>query len=602
MIMKKIVSILSITIFLLMSACNDGILDKLPETAIGAENFFKSEEDLKMYIYNLYSFPGVVIYTNDGYNSTDNASNTAISEMKSIMLHSNPTSETFGSGWSWGALRRANFFLQYFRNNNLPEDVLVHYEGLARFFRARFYMEMVKRYSDVPWYDQIIGTSDEDLLYKERDPRAMVVEKIFEDYDFASKNVRAVQPVGAINKWAVLAFMSRDALYEGTYRKYHPELQLGATAGTYLTMAATTAKQIMDNGGFNIYSTGNVENDYANMFISTSLAGNPEVIFVNISEDGVKNSGWSNYWHDYEVSPAKDLVNAYLMKDGTFYSSQPGFETKMFVDEFTNRDPRLKQTVNYPGWVYARTANPYVFPGSLSRYFTGYHLLKGFQNHTDQVRSNSVDVPLFRYAETLLIYAESKAEMGQLSQADLDLTINKLRQRVGMPAMAMNPPVDPVKEAKYPTVKSSAQWREILEIRRERRVELAMEGYRFDDLMRWGAGKVLEKPPVGLYLPGPGKYDTTGDGIPDIKILPLSATIPAAVANREKNSLGVTLLYYRIGPADSAAEVFVTDGDKGYIIGEKVRGTFVEPKYYYRPVPRTQTVLNPNLKQIFGWE
>jgi starch-binding outer membrane protein, SusD/RagB family len=600
--MKKIVSIFSIAILLIISACNDDLLDKLPETAIGAENFFKSEEDLKMYIYNLYSFPGVVIYTNDGYNTTDNASNTAISEMKSIMLHSNPTSETFGSGWSWGALRRANFFLQYFRNNSLPEDVLVHYEGLARFFRARFYMEMVKRYSDVPWYDQLIGTSDEELLYKGRDPRAMVVEKIFEDYDFASTNVRAVQPVGAINKWAVLAFMSRDALYEGTYRKYHPELQLTNTAGTYLTMAATAAKEIMDNGGFNIYSTGNIDNDYGNLFNSTNLVGNPEVIFVNISEDGVKNSGWSNYWHDYEVSPARDLVSAYLMKDGTFFSSQPGFETKMFVDEFTNRDPRLKQTVNYPGWVYARTANPYVFPGSLSRYFTGYHLLKGFQNHTDQVRSNSIDVPLFRYAETLLIYAEAKAEMGQLSQADLDLTVNRLRRRAGMPDMAMNPSVDPVKEAKYANVKSSAQWREILEIRRERRVELAMEGYRFDDLMRWGAGKVLEKPPVGLYIPGPGNYDTTGDGIPDIKILPLSATIPAAVANREKNELGVTLLYYRIGPPDSAAEVFVTDGDKGYIIGERTRGTFVEPKYYYRPVPRTQTVLNPNLKQIFGWE
>ena len=600
--MKKIVSILSISILLLISACNDDFLDKFPETSIGAENFFKSEEDLKMYIYNLYSFPGVVIYTDDGYNTTDNASNTAISEMKSLMLNSNPTSESYGSGWSWGTLRRINFFLHHYRNNNLPNEVLAHYEGLARFFRARFYMGMVKRYSDVPWYDQLLGTSDVDLLYKAQDPRAFIVEKIFEDYQFAATNVRATQPAGTINKWVVLAYMSRDALYEGTYRRYHPELQLQSTAPTYLNMAKNAALEIMNNGGFTIYTTGKPESDYGTLFNSTNLTGNKEVIFVNISQDEVKNSGWWNYWHDYEISPARDLVNAYLMKDGTYYSSQQGYETNLFVKEFENRDPRLQQTIAYPGWIYGRTATPYVFPGSLSRYFTGYQLLKGFQNHTDQARSNSIDVPLVRYAETLLIYAEAQAELGQLTQADLDRTVNVLRKRAGMPDLGLNPSVDPVKEAKYPNVKVSDQWREILEIRRERRVEFGMEGYRFDDLMRWGAGKVLEKPAVGLYIPGPGNYDTTGDGIPDIKILPLSATIPPLVANREKNELGVTLLYYRIGPAGSAAEVFVTGGDKGFIVGEENRGTFVEPKYYYRPVPRTQTVLNPNLYQIFGWE
>ncbi len=600
--MNKIYSIACLCIGLIvLSGCSDDYLDRQPETSIGASNFFKSENDLKMFVYTMYSFPDWYIYTEDAYETTDNGSNTALSELKNIMLSSNPTSETFGSGWNWGTLRTVNFFLANYRNNKLPEEVLVHYEGLARFFRARFYMNMVRRFSDVPWYDQVIGTSDEDMLYKACDPRDFVVQKIFEDYEFAAKNVKAVQPEGAVNKWVVLSYMSRDALYEGTFRKYHPELKLETTSGIYLKKAVDAAREIIDNGMFRIYSTGNFDSDYGTLFNSTDLTSNPEVIFANISKDNVKNSGWWNTYMNYEISPSKDLVQCYLMKDGTFYSAQKEYDTKLFVDEFKNRDPRLSQTLAYPGWVYERTATPYVYKHNLYRNFSGYELIKGFQNTTDQIRINDLDVPALRYAEVLLNYAEAKAEMGELNQSDLDLSVNLLRQRVDMPDMKMNPSVESIQEARYPAVKSSAQWKEILEIRRERRVELAMEGFRFDDLMRWGAGKLIEKLPRGKYFPGPGKYDMTGDGIPDVKLLPVSEEIPAA-ANREKNELGDLLLYYRIGPAGSNAEVYISDGDKGYVVSETNRGTFVDPKYYYRPIPKSQTVLNPNLTQIFGWE
>lgn len=600
--MKRIYSIVCLFIGLIaLFGCNENYLDRQPETSIGASNFFKSENDLKMFVYTMYSFSDWYIYTEDSYSTTDNGSNTAISELKNIMLSSNPTSETFGSGWNWGTLRTVNFFLANYRNNKLPEEVLVQYEGLARFFRARFYMDMVRRFSDVPWYDKVIGTSDVDLLYKTCDPRDFVVQKIFEDYEFAAKNVKAVQPLGAVNKWVVLSYLSRDALYEGTFRKYHPELKLESTAELYLKKAADAAKQIMDNGSFRIYSTGDINSDYGILFNSIDLTSNPEVIFANICKDNVKNSGWWNTFMNYETSPSKDLIQSYLMKDGTFYSAQKDYDTKLFVEEFKDRDPRLSQTIAYPGWVYERTATPYVYKHNLYRNFTGYELIKGFQNTRDQVRINDLDVPVLRYAETLLNYAEAKAEMGQLNQNDLDLTINLLRKRVGLPNLNMNPPVDPVQEARYPNVKSSAQWKEILEIRRERRSELAMEGFRFDDLMRWAAGKLIEKLPRGKYFPGPGNYDMTGDGIPDVKLIPLSEEIPAT-ANREKNSLGETLLYYRLGPAGSNAEVYMTDGEKGYVVSETSRGKFIEPKYYYRPIPKSQVVLNPNLKQIFGWE
>jgi len=605
-IMKKIISIFSLAIILLFSACNDDFLDKFPETSIGIENFFKSEEDLKMFIYNLYSFPNVGIYTVDGYNTTDNASNTGSTEMKNIMLSSNPSSATITGGWTWGTLRTINLFLENYKKADVSDDVIAHYEGLARFFRARFYMDKVKRFSDVPWYDQVIGTSDDELLFKTRDPRSLVVEKIFEDYEYAGKNVKSVQPTGAVNKWVVLAYKARHALHEGTYRKYHPELQLQGTASTYMQIAVDAAKEIMDNGGFLIHTTGKPASDYASLFNSTDLTSNKEVIFTNINKDGVKNSGWWEYmFGNYETSPSKDLLQAYLMNDGSFYSSQPGYETKQFVEEFVNRDPRLSQTYAYPGWELIRTGTYSqgggIYRQQLQKNFTGYHQIKGFVNHREQTISNSVDVPVIRYAEILLIYAEAKAELGQITQADLDLTVNQLRRRAGMPDMKLNPPVDPVQEARYPNVKSSAKWREILEIRRERRIELAMEGYRFDDLMRWAAGKLLEKSPQGLYFPGLGKHDITGDGIEDIVLLDISQSIPGE-SQKEKNSLGETLIYYRVGPQDSNASFYISGNNMGHIESEKSRGVFIEPKYYYRPIPQTHTRVNPGLTQIFGWE
>ncbi|MGE0021471.1 MAG: RagB/SusD family nutrient uptake outer membrane protein [Draconibacterium sp.] len=601
--MKKIVSLFSITFIILLSACNDDYMDRFPETSIGTENFFKSEEDLKMFLYNLYSFPGINEYGNDGYLTTDNAANTGSTELKNIMLSSNPSSATITGGWSWGTLRNINLFLENCEQADVTADVLSHYQGVARFFRAQFYMEKVKRFSDVPWYDQVIGTSDEDLLFKGRDSRELVIENIFKDLEFAAENVKADQPTGAVNKWMVLSYMARYALYEGTFRKYHNEIGLESSANTYLEIARDKAKQVVDNGGFAIYNTGNPESDYATLFNSQDLTSNSEVIFANVNTDQVKNSGWWEWmFGDYETSPSKDLLQSYLMADGSYYSSQTGYETRLFTEEFENRDPRLKQTYAYPGWelintgTYAQGGGIYV--QKLQKNFTGYHQIKGFVNSTDQTVSNGVDFPSLRYAEILLTYAEAMAELGSLTQEDLNVTVNVLRDRAGMPHLIINPPVDAWQEAKYPNITSSLK-STILEIRRERRIEFALEGYRYDDLMRWGAGKLLEHEPVGPYFPGLGKYDLTGDGIEDIVLLDVSESIPS---EKEENELGVKLIYYRVGPQDSDANVYISGNNMGYIQSIKERGTFVDPKYYYRPIPQSDVTVNPNLTQILGWK
>lgn len=597
--MKKITNI-SILAFLLLalSACNEDFLDRFPETSIGKENFFNTEEDLNMYVNNLYNFPGHGIYIWD--NVTDNQATTGATEMKTIMT-TTPSSQTVVGGWNWGELRTINFFLENFSKADIPQDQLDHFEGLARFFRARFYMDKVQRYSDVPWYDQVLGTGDEELLYKPQDPREMVVGKIFEDYQFAAEHVKADQPAGAVNQWVVKQYMARHALYEGTYRKYHDELGLQGSANGFIEMARDLAKEIMDSGAYAIYNTGKPESDYYNLFVNPDLSNNPEVILATVYIPNLWNSGnWAYMFGNYESSPSRDLLQAYLMKDGTPYTDQADYETKLFVEEFADRDPRLKQTYAYPGWELRRTETYAqgrgIYIQQLQKNFSGYHQIKGYVNDPDQDVFNDQDVPVLRYAETLLIYAEARAELGQLTQADLDMTVNVLRDRAGMPHLTMNPPVDPVQQTRYPNITSA----ELLEIRRERRIELALEGYRFDDLMRWKAGPLIEAEPQGLYFPSLGKYDLTGDGVEDIILIDVSDDIPSG-PDKEVNSLGKPLIYYKAGMQDSNADVYLLNGVSGTVQTDRERGVFMEPKYYYRPIPQTHVTVNPNLKQIQGW-
>ena len=594
---KYIVGVALVTLSL--SGCKKDFLDRQPQTSIGSDNFFNNEQDLKLYITNLYNFAGVGIFNDD--RATDNAATTGNVEIKTMMV-GNPGPSTITGGWDWGQLRSANYFLDNFRKAALGTEVLNHYEGLARFFRAQFYVAKLKRYSDIPFYDKTIGTNDNELLMKSRDPRAAVVDKIMEDYAFAAQYVRETAETGAINRAIVKAYRAKFALYEGTYRRYHSELNLASTAPQFLQVARDVSRDIMTSAKYRLYSTGNPAQDYMNLFIQPNLLNNPEVLLAVYNESGIRNSGWSEtVFGNYEVSPAKDLLQDYLMKDGSYYTNQPGYATFSFVQEFQNRDPRLSQTYAYPGFnlanvrTYSQGGGLYV--QQLAKNFTGYHQLKGFVNDPATAAMQTVDVPILRYAEILLIFAESRAELGELTQSDLDQSINLIRTRAGMPAMPLNPTIDPVQNARYANV-SGAQKAAVLEIRRERRIEMALEGYRFDDLMRWNAGKLLEKEQEGIYFSGLGRHDLTGDNVPDIILLANNESIPAV---KEKNSLGKDFIYYRTGTIGQDAGVFLKNGTSGTVQTIADNGIFLEPKYYYRPIPQSQVLLNPNLKQIFGW-
>lgn len=596
--MKKLFNMSVAVGMALLTSCNDDFLELLPETEIAVDNFFNTEEDLSIYINGLYSFPGFEMYYGD--EGTDNTATTGNREIKTVMA-TNANSSTITSGWDWDYLRSVNLFLEHSASAEVSPEILEHYNGVARFFRAQFYMEKIKRYSDVPWYDKVLSADSEDL-YKASDPRETVVEKVFEDYQYAIDHVMAEQPSGAVDKWTVLAYAARNALFEGSFRKYHRELELGSTAHTYLALAVTYSGELIDQGRFAIHNTGRPGSDYLELFTSADLTGNPEVIFANLHIANVKNSGaWAGVFGNYEMSPARDLMESYLMADGNYLSSVPGYGNLTFVEEFTDRDPRLGQTYAHPGWElvyvtnYSSGAANYV--QQLNKNFTGYHQIKGFVNSLDEDFRNGVDVPVMRYAEVLLTHAEAHGELGTLSQGILDVTVNALRKRAGMPDLTMSVPTDPVQAARYPGLSDAV----LLEIRRERRVELALEGRRLEDLNRWNAGKLMEKEPLGLYFPGLGKYDMTGDGIEDLHLLGASQVVPNPEA-RERNSLGVTLLYYRAGTIGQDVDVYLTHGNSGHVVATPERGIFTEPRDYYRPIPAHEVTLNPKLVQPFDWK
>ncbi len=173
---NKIINIYLLIIALVLTGCNDGFMDRQPQTEIGTGRFFNTEEDLKMYCYGLYDFPSSWNYVGDG--GTDNQATTSNVEVKNMMSSSNPSSATITSGWDWNRLRDINIFLENCGKANVSPDILAHYQGIARFFRAKFYMGMVQRYSDVPWYEKSLSANDPDL-YKGRDSREFVIQKIF---------------------------------------------------------------------------------------------------------------------------------------------------------------------------------------------------------------------------------------------------------------------------------------------------------------------------------------------------------------------------------------------------------------------------------------
>lgn len=575
---------------LLISSCNDDFMDRFPIAEISPENSFKTVKDLELYTNSFYEKLPKINDIVRGDNKSDNVLYSAV-PLEQRSAERIVPSDAGSGGWSWSDLRQINLF---FDNYQRCEDIVARkkYEGVARFFRAWFYFDKIKRFGDVPWYEAVVQTGDVDLLYKERDSREFIVDKIINDLEIAVEKLDEKRISDKITKWTALSFLSRVCLYEGTYRKYHPDLNL-PNSNIFLEKAYKAAERVMKESGYKLYNTGNIDTDYRDLFASNELKED-EVILGRRYSLELNKVHSTNYYFlsktQQDVSLTKTLVDSYLMfSNGVPFTSQTGYETKEFYEEMQGRDKRLYQTIrSYDYKRIGEIAGDKVLLPDFDASMTGYQVTKFISTpNQDGDGASYQDAIIMRYPEVLLNFVEAKAELGIISQGDIDQTIKLIRSRVGMPNLTMgnaNLKPDLVLEKEYSNVEGANKG-VILEIRRERRIELALEGFRYDDLMRWRLGGLLSNHFRGVYFPGLGEFDLNGDGKNDILLYkgsPGASTVP------QKLQIGSTIQF--------------SNEDKGNLVGFlNVSKKFWEERDYLYPIPSGDILLNNNLKQNPKW-
>ena len=594
--MKKNIILYSFIALLSGTAGCSDMLDEYPLDAISPETYYNNADELRSATNQFYGmFPGAA----SGY--TESADVVCIFNLPAEVqgIRTVPTS---GGGWNWEYLRAVNFYLSHsVRCDDV--DAREHFDGIARFFRAYFYFEKVKRFGEVPWFDRELSSTDPEL-FRPRDSRDFIMDKILDDLTYAINNISDKKDLYNVTHWTALALKSRICLFEGTFRKYHgiPGYE------KFLNECAAASKLFIDNAPYVIYQTG--AQPYRDLFSSMN-AIEEEVI---LARDYDRSQNVMHEANANTLSPTygrpgmnKKIVNSYLMTNGDRFTDQPGYETMQYYDEMQNRDPRLTQTVVGPG--YMRINSDAVSSPNFGASTTGYQIIKWVTDASgDGYLGSSNDYILFRAAEVYLNYAEAKAELGTLTQDDLKISIKKIRDRVGMPnidMLAANANPDPylcAPETGYRNVTGPNKG-VILEIRRERTIELCLEGHRYYDIIRWKEGKMFEQPFLGMYFPGltqgsgDNRYDvfdmndgTVGD----------TEKVDICIYTGKKPSVKNIRKFYKLGE-----EFVLTDGDKGNIIChdiEKEPRQWNEDRDYFFPIPTTERSLtNGALTQNPGW-
>lgn len=578
----------------LFNSCNDDFLERYPLDEISSETFWNSENDLAVYnnsLYNLARKDGnvpILMGHDEYWNSThysiwyldffsDNTgfkySNRGYYLNVKAGIHTVPTDPQWYGYKGWDFVRAANVGLENYNTADIPQSVIDKYAGEARLFRGWFYADKVSKFGDASWVDQSLNI-DSDELYAARTPRDEVMANVLEDLDFACEKLPDDwgdgNAPGRLNRWCALQVKSRVCLFEGTWQKYHG----GTNGDMWLQEAADAAQELIENGPYSLYVTGDPYHDYNAFHGPIDISGNPEVLYWRKYQTGVCMNNIMSFHTRKNGGASRNLVEDYLCTDGLPITLSPLYQgDEVYENLFIDRDPRLRQTI-----LHNDDLAFYMYEGSLAYDYprvtgmsggrkteTGYHIIKVY-NYEDRYTSwdgGRCSAITLRLGEALLNYAEAKAELGTISQADLDMSINLLRDRVAMPHLDMsNVPVDP----RYVNEGVSAL---IVEIRRERRIELFMEGFRYDDLRRWKQGNKLEATCYGM------RWDE---------------------ANRMAiDSAGEATVKTSFDPVSGIEYIDVYQGS------DWANPVFDESKHYLWPIPLSTISQNPNIKQNPGW-
>lgn len=564
------------------------LLDQHPQTSISDATFWHTSNDLKLYANNFYQLlPAYTNWTSMGIYSSDDNSDNMIYGQYNQWLNGQGTVPASGGGWSygdWSVIRDVNYFLNNYSRVKDPFSSYATYVGEAYFFRAWFYFGKLKTFGALPWINKALNTNDTSFLMAPRLPRNVVADSILSDLDRA---IAYLLPKGQaasmrIYKEYAEGFKSRVALYEGTWEKYHQGDPFGAPGldGTkYLQAAVAAADSVMLSGKFGLDNSGQ-PNGYWSLFNQVDYSGSREVMFWReySFQDLI-----TQHWNQYSSAGAnrgvtKSLVDDYLCTDGKPIAVSPLYQgDDSLLHVVANRDPRLLQLIYKPGDIIFSAATyptgnallfqyPALNVGGETQNITGYQLYKGhsldYNQAFDQNQDGITGLIFMRYAEVLLNYAEAKAELGTLTQPDVDMTINKLRDRVGMPHLVLAAiTTDP--NWKFPQL-----FPLINEVRRERRVELACEGFRYDDIMRWAAAGTL----IHGWKPLGAKWNQWATVIPGMTV----------GKNIYVNTDGYIEPYQKVATLSN-----------GY--------QFNVGRDYLTPIPTQELTLNPKLQQNPGW-
>lgn len=595
-------------------SCNDDFLEVYPRDTQTEATAFVTADNFETYAWGLYSIFGG--YSDDTLGDDKNGgnlvSNAAGGESDWAMgRYKVPSS---GGDWDFSFIRRCNLMLDHIDGSQMNEDEKKHWRAVGLFFRSHRYFQLLQKFGDVPWIEHVLSTDSEELYYP-RDSRDMVAANILRDLKQAAADIReGGNGNNTVNTDVVNTFLSRFALFEGTWRKYHG-LQ---DADTYLQAAADAALAVINTGKYSVNPS------YDALFNSEDLTGAASIILFRQYTGGELGHNYTRRIRTGELTfeATKDLVDSYLCSDGKpistsdVFEDAPGEEGKDRLreyDRFRNRDRRLYVTIVPPynenmsdskdseykvmlddadnaSWTGTKRLPMTNFKGQVcnsqpnlmeSSNFTnwgkthmGFCMWKYYNTTTPSTTANSdntTDAPIFRYEEVLLNYAEAMCELGKFDQAVADRTINLMRRRPSCNVADMD--VDAITAAGRswdPALETGGYYNRaadpvLWEIRRERRLEFVGEGFAFRDIRRWKtADLVLNKRPQGAWI--------------------------------DRNVYGGNLTLQ-----DIDGNTLPADAQYGYGAYFGKPSGWLE-HYYLYPLPLNNLVLNEALEQNPGWD